>query len=669
MNRQSYDAPPVRTTAPRWHGLWAIPLMFLLLSPIVEAGRTHQSLPSNATPPDPWPQAVVEALERVPIQAQGRIKPLHTFASYSLLRLNHRRSVKDAWGRKQGPMAWLLDALLRPEAARRTPCFLIPDDAVLTAIGLSTRDNKKKRDRYAYEDIVPARARLQQLGSMHAHREAKDRTLVETYIVELAHDVHFYEGLLHFLDFADEDLAPISVGPTLATLFPKRKHVSVVDLLKRAPDITKATRETNGKDATNDKGGIAKTYQELSIALARARALALIPPVVPARESATWMSPHDVAVRSLLQSEGLAPSHAALLNSLANMAVQRDNPIALASAAQTFADESRALAQSRGEYEKIDLEVGLAHAAPFSWAQVLYLLAFVLLALSWLWPNRWLVTVAVLLLVAGLAIHIAGITARCILRDRPPVTTLYETVLFVGASVVASCLVMERINRMRIALFVAPLLGALSLFIADRYEVLKGEDTMPKLVAVLDTNFWLTVHVLCITLGYAGALLASAIAHVYVVGRVLGRGSAEFHRATGRMVYGTLCFALLFSVVGTILGGIWANESWGRFWGWDPKENGALMIVLSQLMILHARMGGLIKTFGVAMATVASGIIVAFSWWGVNLLGIGLHSYGHTSGVARSLNIFYGVEVGVLLLGLGWWVLGRRRVTLQTPSS
>ena len=151
------------------------------------------------------------------------------------------------------------------------------------------------------------------------------------------------------------------------------------------------------------------------------------------------------------------------------------------------------------------------------------------------------------------------------------------------------------------------------------------------------------------------------LAHVLVLGRAAGlqRGNAEFYRTIHRMNYGVICFALLFSVVGTILGGIWANESWGRFWGWDPKENGALMICLSQLAILHARMGGYLKHFGFAMASIGSGCVVAFSWWGVNLLGIGLHSYGFTGGIFAGLLTFYLVEVGVLLAGAVTWFLGR----------
>ena len=124
-------------------------------------------------------------------------------------------------------------------------------------------------------------------------------------------------------------------------------------------------------------------------------------------------------------------------------------------------------------------------------------------------------------------------------------------------------------------------------------------------------------------------------------------------------MYGVLCFALLFSLIGTILGGIWANESWGRFWGWDPKENGALMICLWQLAILHAVRGQYIKEYGLHLTSIFGGVVVAFSWFGVNLLGVGLHSYGFTSGVARTLNVFYITEAVFIAIGAVLWVVGK----------
>ena len=97
------------------------------------------------------------------------------------------------------------------------------------------------------------------------------------------------------------------------------------------------------------------------------------------------------------------------------------------------------------------------------------------------------------------------------------------------------------------------------------------------------------------------------------------------------MVYGIVCFATLFSLVGTILGGIWADQSWGRFWGWDPKENGAILLVLWNAIILHARWGGFVKTRGLMVMAVFGNVVTSWSWMGTNMLGIGLHSYGFMS--------------------------------------
>ena len=177
--------------------------------------------------------------------------------------------------------------------------------------------------------------------------------------------------------------------------------------------------------------------------------------------------------------------------------------------------------------------------------------------------------------------------------------------------------------------------------------------------------------------GYSAGLLAAALAHVWIVMRlatgVASQGApldterAGFYRRFARMIYGVLCFGLLFSVVGTILGGVWANDSWGRFWGWDPKENGALMIVLFELVILHARLGGYVKDFGVCVLAVMGGAVVAFSWWHVNQLGVGLHSYGFTAGVLKTLWTYYGfVGAFVFLSGLGYSLFLRPRRALSS---
>jgi ABC-type transport system involved in cytochrome c biogenesis permease subunit len=178
--------------------------------------------------------------------------------------------------------------------------------------------------------------------------------------------------------------------------------------------------------------------------------------------------------------------------------------------------------------------------------------------------------------------------------------------------------------------------------------------------AVLDTNFWLATHVVCISLGYATTLLAGALGVLHLVmGYITGRLSAEQRRQLNRMTYGTLCFAIFFSFIGTVLGGLWADDSWGRFWGWDPKENGALIIVLWNALVLHARWDKMIGDRGLAILAIGGNIVTSWSWFGVNELGIGLHSYGFTDGVLLALMVFVGSQLALMIGGLVptrlWW--------------
>jgi ABC-type transport system involved in cytochrome c biogenesis permease subunit len=219
---------------------------------------------------------------------------------------------------------------------------------------------------------------------------------------------------------------------------------------------------------------------------------------------------------------------------------------------------------------------------------------------------------------------------------------------------VLSALVLELLTRHGMGMLSASMVGVILLSIAQRYAA-EG-DTLKMLVAVLDSNFWLSTHVVTITIGYSACLLSGAIAHVWLI-RSLGKpGEARTAtlRELDRMVYGTTCFGLLFSFIGTVLGGIWADQSWGRFWGWDPKENGALLIVVWCAILLHARMWGKIRALGFSVGAVLGGIVVALAWFGVNLLNVGLHSYGFTSGAATKLFGFIGAELIFVAICLPW---------------
>ena len=248
-----------------------------------------------------------------------------------------------------------------------------------------------------------------------------------------------------------------------------------------------------------------------------------------------------------------------------------------------------------------------------------------------------------------------------VLEGRPPVTNLYSSAIFIGWGACLLGLILEKFHKNGIGAFVAAGIGFITLIIA--HHLAREGDTMEMMRAVLDTNFWLATHVVAVTVGYASTFVAGFLGLLYVVlgvftpnlTRPMAQKSAdakgELGKSIARMIYGIVCFATLFSFVGTVLGGIWADQSWGRFWGWDPKENGALIIVLWNALILHLRWGGLIRDRGLANCAIFGNVVTAWSWFGVNMLGIGLHSYGFTEAAFKWLVLFVLSQLALITLG------------------
>ena len=207
------------------------------------------------------------------------------------------------------------------------------------------------------------------------------------------------------------------------------------------------------------------------------------------------------------------------------------------------------------------------------------------------------------------------------------------------------------------------------MFLSLRFFTFEGADSMRQLEAVLITTFWLSTHVPAINLGYAMGMLAAVFSMVYFLFRVLGMkvGSVPAKEIT-RMGYAFVLAGLFLSLVGTVLGGIWANYSWGRFWGWDPKENGALMIVLMNLIILHARLGGHVREAGFHVLSIILGMTTIFSWFATNQLGIGLHAYGAMENAWMWLYIVWGFMGAIALFGV---IRARldRKITGVKPGS
>ena len=320
------------------------------------------------------------------------------------------------------------------------------------------------------------------------------------------------------------------------------------------------------------------------------------------------------------------------------------------------------------DVKRAALEATFNNLDPFNKAKWLYLVGFVLACLAWLGWSGPFNRASWSLLAFTFVLHTAALALRMHLSGRPPVTNLYSSAIFIGWGAALIGLVLERIYKLGVGNIIAAVAGFATLQIA---HILAADgDTMEVLQAVLDTQFWLATHVTCITLGYATTYVAGLLGMIYILRGVFTTSlTPEVGRNLTRMTYGTVCFATFFSFIGTVLGGLWADDSWGRFWGWDPKENGALMIVLWNALFLHARWGGLVRERGIAMLAVFGNIVVSWSWFGVNQLGVGLHSYGFTSGVTVTLVLFAVSQVGIIGCALFPAELWRSRLPARGASA
>jgi ABC-type transport system involved in cytochrome c biogenesis permease subunit len=282
---------------------------------------------------------------------------------------------------------------------------------------------------------------------------------------------------------------------------------------------------------------------------------------------------------------------------------------------------------------------------------VIYVLAGLLAIFSWFNLSETLRRAAVWLIALAFFIHTTGLIYRIVLQGRPPVTNLYSAAIFVGWGAVVLGLILEKFHKNGIGAVVSAGIGFITLIIAQNLAL--DGDTMEMLRAVLDTNFWLATHVVIVTLGYASTFVSGFLGLIYIVRGVFTKTlDAVTAKSLARMIYGIVCFATLFSFVGTVLGGIWADQSWGRFWGWDPKENGALIIVLWNALILHLRLGGMIRERGLVVCAVGGNIVTSWSFFCVKILGIGLHSYGFTDAAFKWLVLFVTSQLGFIALGL-----------------
>ncbi len=291
---------------------------------------------------------------------------------------------------------------------------------------------------------------------------------------------------------------------------------------------------------------------------------------------------------------------------------------------------------------KISLETLTQNLHPFRWAWILYLLAGIALAVTSLRGRSAGYAIGWSLAAIGFAFQLFGFIARILIAGRPPVTNMYESIIWVAFGTVLFALVFEAIYRGRYFLLGAIPVAVLSLILADSQPLALDPGIHP-LAAVLQSNFWLATHVLIITLSYAAFALALGVSHIALGKVIIGTKPSP---ALYNYIYRTLQIGVLLLAVGTILGGVWANYSWGRFWDWDPKETWALVALLTYLFILHGRIAGRWAGFGLAVGSILAFQTIIMAWYGVNfVLGVGLHSYGFGSGGFEYAATFVALEV------------------------
>jgi ABC-type transport system involved in cytochrome c biogenesis permease subunit len=538
--------------------------------------------------------------KRIPVLAGGRIKPMDTVARNSLLILRGKQTVRLPEGGKLSASRWLADVLFNPQRADTYPVFAVANQEVLGMFGWLQADKKY----CTYAELRPHIAKIDEEGKTAGDMEAAKRTPFHTAIFNLRNSIYLYQRLKSSI----HDEGTVEFG---------REIQSYADA------VAAGAAKLSDNSAPLDKERIAMLRSAVS-RYERQADFSYLLVVAPAAGGTAdnWLTTGAALMR--VKSPETIPASVSALADMSDV-FRANDPARFLKVTREYAGW---LNIEHPEWAgRTSYELRFNQMEPFYHSMVLYVGAFLLACASWLcWPQG-LRKSAFLLLLLALAVHSFGMLSRMWLQGRPPVTNLYSSAIFVGWGAVVLGLVLERIHRDGIGAACAGMVGFITLIIA--HHLGSSGDTLEMMQAVLDSNIWLATHVVVITAGYSAMFLAGFLAIAYVLlgvfTKLLTRETAG--KLTG-MVYGIICFATLFSFVGTVLGGIWADQSWGRFWGWDPKENGALLIVLWCAITLHARWGGHIRQRGIMAMAIFGNAVTAFSWFGVNMLGVGLHSYG-----------------------------------------
>ncbi|MDP0501713.1 MAG: cytochrome c biogenesis protein CcsA [Verrucomicrobiota bacterium JB022] len=557
-------------------------------------------------------------LGALPVQASGRIMPIDSVARINLLLIAQKDHYQNAEGERREALNWLADLWFDPAAAAQAPIFRIDHPDIKDI--LHAESEKKKY--FSLMELMPHLQTLEEQFQL-IDPEPTKRDPYQSALSKLHTALSIYDGL------ADQVVAsPLSQEVSTA----EATYDFIAGLGKAveqppedpmmAEQLNQIRRDLQVFYSQQARANMIQPFPSKQGASAPIERQSNVPSAADVQAD-SWRSLPGILLATL-EGERMP----ATLRQWAILAHAYRNGHIEQFDMQVKLLNDQYHERLAGLDHKVRFEMFLNQLNPFLFSEIVYILAFLLAALSWIFAPKTLRPAAYILMILAFLMHTYGLGGRIYIQERPPVTTLYSSAIFIGWFVILLCWLIEDRFRYGFATAAGSAIGYATLIIAAHLMKQEG-DTMGVMRAVLDSNFWLATHVPTVTIGYSATFLAGFLGIIYLLlARIPNGMNKDAEKALRGMVYGTTCFALLFSFVGTVLGGIWADQSWGRFWGWDPKENGALMIVLWGAAMLHARWGRVIGPTGFMQMALVGNIITAWSWFGTNMLGIGLHSYG-----------------------------------------
>lgn len=581
----------------------------------------------------------IPEIEQLIILDAGRLKPFDTYARNKLLQFSGRTKIK-YYDKKLSASKWLSLSIFEPEKVENIKVFLINNPQI--AQSLNIKEEEKRR--YSFSSLRDKVDLLNDFASKAFEKEDKNKDLIDKEFIRTFTNFHNYSQLINsFSLFQTKNSLKFFSKGEIAEHLNISKNPTIYELSSKAPKLEKLINSKDKKLRDSSvKLGFAlfswiESYKDYLKNFSNEETLSFI-----------YSDPNTYNPWSLffkLQNKSFDPE---LINNAAKLQLAYDS-----NDNEKFKDLVNDFNIRHEKKVNISLELLFNKLNPLAKTMFFYIFAFIIAMIYLIKSNKskLLALSSKGFLLVGFLFHLFAVVSRILILERAPVSNLYETFVFVALVVVLLGITMQSMDKKYLyGTLSSSISGFILLLIASKFAM-EG-DTMKVLIAVLNSNFWLSTHVIAEMMGYAGVSLAGLLGHFYLIKAFNNHEykTNEELKFLNKTILGMLGFGLLFSFLGTMLGGIWADQSWGRFWGWDPKENGALLIILWTAITLHARIAGYIKEFATAIFAILGTVVVMVSWFGVNLLGVGLHSYGFTDGLARNLFMYIGFEFVFILV-------------------